>query len=303
MIRAERNSEAPLVCVVLVNWNRWRDTVACLESCAGLDYPHLHIIVVDNGSRDDSANHLRSRFPALHLIEMGANLGFAGGNNVGIHTALAMGAEYVWLLNNDTIVDPETLRALVEVMERDPTVGIAGSRISYLDNPGTLWFAGGFFVRPWGWVAHRGDCIVDAGQYDSLAESDFVTGCSLLARTSVVRSIGPLDERYFLFWEDVDWSVRARRAGWRIVYVPGSRVLHKLGGSIPAMGTSLRWRYEGRNRLLFYRKLQPTAIPRIAVGTLLNVCYLVARGRPRAGLSLLRGLIDGACGRSGPMRS
>ena len=118
-----------------------------------------------------------------------------------------------------------------------------------------------------------------------------------------MRAVGPLDERYFLYWEDIDWSARARRAGWRVVYVPGSRVWHKLGASTPGERRHVRWRYEGRNRLLFYRRQRPAALARITLSTLLNAVYLVARGRPRDGLALAQGVLAAARGRTGAMRA
>ena len=271
-----------LVCIILVNWNGRRDTLQCLESCARLTYPHVEMIVVDNGSSDDSVKWLRARFPHLRLIETGANLGFAAGNNAGMHAALGMGAAYIWLLNNDTVVDPASLGALVDAMRADASVGLAASKIYYQDKPGTLWYAGGYLSPLWGWSLHRGADEPDDGQYDSLTAVDFATGCSLFARARAVQAIGPMDESYFLYWEDIDWSARARRAGWRVVYVPGSRIWHKLGASTPRGGRHARWRYEGRNRLLFYRRHRPAALPRITLSTLLNAVYLVARGRPRA---------------------
>jgi len=214
-----------------------------------------------------------------------------------------MGAAYIWLLNNDTVVDPASLSALVDVVRTDPSVGFAASKIYYQDKPGTLWYAGGYLSPTWGWSRHRGGDEPDEGQHDELAAVDFATGCSLLARASAVRSIGPMDESYFLYWEDIDWSERARRADWRVVYVPGSRIWHKLGGSSPGRRRHVQWRYEGRNRLLFYSRHRPSALARITLSTLLNAAYLVARGRPRDGLSLLQGVLAAACGRTGLIKA
>jgi len=288
-----------LVCVILVNWNGWRDTLACLESCAELAYPHLEVIVVDNGSTDDSIARLREHFPGLRLVETDANLGFAGGNNAGMRAALPLGAAYLWLLNNDTRVDPAALTELVDVMRSDPSVGIAASKIYHQDRPGTLSYAGGYLSPVWGWASHRGVDELDEGRYDEVTDVDFATGCSLLARASAVASIGPLPEHYFLYWEDIDWSARARQAGWRVVYAPGSRVWHKHGGSTPDGGRHVKWRYEGRNRLLFYRRQSRPAMARITLSTLLNAVYLVVRGRPRAARALMLGVLDAARGRTG----
>ena len=299
MTSVQQEPSEERACVVLVNWNGWRDTLQCLESCARLTYPRVEIIVVDNGSTDDSVDRLRESLPGLRIIETGANLGFAGGNNAGVHAALAMGSAYIWLLNNDTVVEPAALTALVDAVRADPSVGFAASKICYQDRPGTLWYAGGYLSPIWGWSLHRGIDEPDEGQYDEPTAVDFATGCSLLARASAVTSIGPMDESYFLYWEDIDWSARARRAGWRVVYVPGSRIRHKLGGSTPGGGRHMRWRYEGRNRLLFYGRQSPSALAWITLSTLLNAVYLVARSRPRDGLSLAQGVLDAVRGRTG----
>lgn len=292
-----------LVCIILVNWNGWRDTVACLESCAALRYAPRHVIVVDNGSTDGSVARLRERFPELHIIDTGANLGFASANNVGMHAAFAMGAAYVWLLNNDTVVDPDALGGLVNAMRADRSVAMACSRIRYFDRPQVLWYAGGFLSPRWGWSMHRGAEETDVGQYEAVGDVDFATGCSLLARADAVRAIGPMDEHYFLYWEDVDWSTRALACGWRVVYVPDSLVWHKLGGSTQLTQRHRNWRYEGRNRLRFYARQRPTRLPRVMLASLLNAGYLLARGRRRDAFALLEGMADAALGRRGILRS
>jgi GT2 family glycosyltransferase len=297
IVKAETGEE--LVCVIVVNWNGWRDTLECLESCARLDYPRVEIVVIDNGSTDDSVARLRERFPSLHLIETGANLGFAAGNNAGLPVARRLGAAYVWLLNNDTVVDPASLSALVDALRDDDDIAIAGSKICHQDEPGTLWYAGGFLSSFWGWAVHRGSGEPDDGRYDQTADVDFATGCSLLVRTAVLDEIGPLADEYFLYWEDVDLCARARQAGGRVVYVPASRVLHKLGSSLPPARRRVKWRYEGRNRLLFYRRQRPSRLPWITLSSLLNALYLVVRGRPGDALALLHGMADAARGRTG----
>jgi GT2 family glycosyltransferase len=298
---ASCSDDVDLVGIVLVNWNGWRDTAACLESCAGLTYPRVTCFVVDNGSTDESVTRLRERFPHVRLIETGANLGFAGGVNAGMHAALAQGAGYVWLLNNDTIVDADALSALVEAMEAFPSVGIAGSRIDFFDRPKTLWFAGGFVSRVWAWTVHRGLGEPDTGQYGWLEDVDFVTGCSLFVRARAAMALGPMDERFFLYWEDVEWCVRAVRAGWRVVYVPSSLIWHKISASAPDADGRQRWRYEGRNRLLFYRTQRPAALPQVVCSSLLNAAYLAFRGRPMAGLGLIEGMIAAIRGVSGAL--
>lgn len=291
--------DAELVCIVLVNWNGWRDTAECLHSCLNLDYPSFHAIVVDNGSTDESVERLRTEFADddVTLIEAGANLGFAGGCNVGIEAAFDLGARYVWLLNNDTVIEPRTLTPLVETLANQPYAGIAGSKIYFFDRPDTLWFAGGI-ISKWGWTRHRGEGEVDHGQFDETCDVDYATGASLLIRRDVAETVGLMSEDFFLYWEEVDWCERARAAGWRIVYVPTSRVWHKVGASTPDERAHTKWRYEGRNRMLFYKRNRPALLAKTGLASAANALYLLLRGRPRSALSLSRGVLDGLFGLS-----
>jgi GT2 family glycosyltransferase len=289
-----------LVYTILINFNGWQDTVACLESCEGLAYEPNRVLVVDNGSTNDSVARLRGRFPELSLVETGRNLGFAGGNNAGIRIAMEAGAEFVWLLNNDTVVDPAALAELVAACQEDDAIGIVGSKIHYMDRPTTLWFAGGEISPLWGWTRHRGEGGADTVQRSVPAEVDFITGCSLLARTDVIGRSGPMREDLFLYWEDVEWCTRTRKGGWKILYAPASRVWHKLGASTPGEASAVRWRYEGRNRMLYWRDHDRGRVFRYALMAALQAAYLVAiKGQARNGVGLLHGVADGLRGKSG----
>jgi len=239
--------------VIIVNWNGWEDTVACLDSCTGLDYADREIVVVDNGSTNDSVERISAAHPSVTLLETGANLGFAGGNNVGIRAALENGAAYVWLLNNDTTVEPRALSALVDAIETHPGAGIAGSKITYFDRPEVLWYAGGEFT-PAGPVRHRGLDEPDTGQYEDLEETGFITGCSLLATAEVIAKVGLLAEEYFLYWEEADFDWRVHAAGYTLLYVPGSVVHHKVAGSLGDSWSVRQTEYLVRNMLLFYQR-------------------------------------------------
>ena len=242
--------------IILVNWNGWQDTIACLDSCAGLDYADREIVVVDNGSKDDSVARIREAHPSVTLLETGANLGFAGGNNVGIQAAIESGARYVWLLNNDTTVEPRALSALVEAVSADPAAGIAGSKITYFCTPNVLWYAGGEFT-PSGPVRHRGLDEPDTGQYDHAEETGFITGCSLFTTAEVIDRVGLLAEEYFLYWEEADFDWRVRAAGYKLLYVPESVVRHKVAGSLGESWSTTQTEYLVRNMLLFYRRNEP----------------------------------------------
>lgn len=295
------NPAPPLAAIVLVNWNGLQDTIDCIESCHGLAYENFSIIVVDNGSADGSFETLTGRYPQHVIIESGGDLGFAGGCNIGIQRALDDGAEYVWLLNNDTKVDPMALSALVDELAEHPDAAIAGSKIFYYARPDVLQFVGGGFKGMSGRTYHFGDGDADQGQYDESMEIEFSTGASMIVRSDVIRDVGLMDDRYFLYWEDVDWCERIRLAGWTIRYAPKSVVWHKVGATIPDDKRWAQARYEGRNRVEFYRRVYPRKWPRVALFTLGNAAYLLVRGMPRSSWAMTRGVFDALAGRIGPI--
>lgn len=288
------NQYIKIVYLVILNWNGWKDTIECVESCRKLSYPDVRILIVDNGSTDGSEAILRERFPDIEFIQTGANLGFAGGNNVGIRYALEQGADYVWLLNNDTVVDDEALSALLRVAESDRKVGMVGSKILYHDNPRLLWYAGAVLdsespYRP----HHRGLREEDRGQYDAVCETGYITGCSLLARKEMMEAVGLLDEELFLYFEDVDWSARAKAAGWKLMYCPGSLVYHKVSLSVGGAASPTVLYYTARNRLYFVRRNFPGKL----MGAVLydffeHVLVNIKKGRFTCAREALRGIRD-----------
>lgn len=290
--------------IILVNWNGYDDTVACVESCMTLAYSPFSVIVVDNGSPDGSGERLAEHFAGdarVTVILTGENLGFAGGNNVGIRNALMDRAAYVWLLNNDTIVEPQTLRALVDAARANPKAGMLGSKVYYHDRPDVLWFAGGC-IKPErnGTTYHRGIDEVDEGQYDRLEEVDYVTGASLFVSTTLVRRIGVMAEEYFLYWEEVDFCERARAEGYPCLYVPASRVWHKVGASLGASDSPAQIRYDARNRLVFYKRHRPGELPRVMFWLTRQIVSLALLKRKGGhARALWRGEWDFIRGRSG----
>lgn len=222
--RGVRQVNAPPVVTVVVNWNGWRHTVSCLESLVKQDYPAQQVVVVDNASSDDSVERICGAFPAIPVVIAERNRGFAAGSNLGIRYALERGAEFVWLLNNDTVCPPDTVRKLVKAAA-DPQVGVVGTVLRYFGEPARIQaWGGGSATRSMGFVRH----------FESpaeLGESSFVTFASVLLRGEMLRSIGLLDEGYFMYFEDSDLCFRARAAGWRLAIAPETAVLHKEGAS------------------------------------------------------------------------
>lgn len=238
--------------VVVLNWNGWEDTRECLESLLQATYPRLLVLLVDNGSTDGSVMEVRKAYPQVEVVENGANLGFAAGNNRGIERALAGGADHVMLLNNDTVVEPGFLEPLLDAVERTDGAGFASPTIMYADDPDRVWFAGSEVDWRTGWVTHAQ--LTGDPSTSGIASTPTVTGCCLLAPRSVWESVGLLDERFFLIWEDADWSVRARGAGHVGVVVGGARIRHKVSTSFRRGAPHVGEFYFVRNGLLFIRK-------------------------------------------------
>jgi len=238
------------VFILILNWDGWQDTIECVESCQKLNCSDFRIIVVDNGSNDDSVALLRKHFPQLALIETGKNLGFAGGNNVGIRYAVDHGAEYVWLLNNDTIIDPAALGELLKMAESESSIGMVGSKIMKYSEPEIIDFAKGRIDFHTGRTRHIGRGEKDVGQYDELSETDYITGCSLFIKKEVLGDIGLMPEEYFLYYEETDWCLQARRKGYKICIAPHSKVFHKVHSSTQKNRGAYLY-YITRNRLFF----------------------------------------------------
>jgi len=215
----------PKVACIILNWNGWQDTIDCLAALQECTYPQVTVIVVDNGSTNDSAARIRAACPDVVLLESGENLGFAGGNNIGIRYALAHGAEYLWLLNNDTRPAPDALSALVAKALSDRKIGAVASICYYADAQSTVQAWAGSRVNLWIGYVRLATVPHEDDWFDSL------NGASMLVSRAAVEDAGLLDEGFFLYWEDTEYCLRLRRKGWRLAAAPDSRVLHKVNAS------------------------------------------------------------------------
>lgn len=225
----KNNSTQPLVYIIVLNWNGWRDTVECVASVSKITYSNYKTLIVDNGSTNDSVKILSEKFPNIEILQNGKNLGYAGGNNRGIERAIAEGAEYVFILNNDTVVDRDFLNPLVEIMEKDKQIGITGGTVYYYDRPNVIHNMGGCVSLYTGNAHAFGLNTVDSGQFDSAKEIPQVCGAAMLIRTSVLRDIGSFNEKLFAYFDEPDICLRTRRAGYKITFTPGSKIYHKIG--------------------------------------------------------------------------
>jgi len=222
----KRSETSRTVAVVLINWNNTNDTLACLDSVSGVKYSNFRIVIVDNHSRGSEYEKLKSGSENAVILRQSRNRGFSGGCNAGIRWALRNGFQYVWLLNADTVVDPNSLGELVRAIESDPRIGIAGGVIYSWSDPNRIQTVGGF-IDP---ETQRGR-MMDLDQVDpercGLQDVDYVSGAMLLVRKEAVRNVGLLDERFFMYYEDTDWGIRMRERGWRVVATSAARVWHK----------------------------------------------------------------------------
>lgn len=292
-----------MVGVVILNWNDAPDTLRCLGAVFASDYENLHVVVVDNGSADGSVAAIRERYPDLAILENGENLGYTGGNNVGIEYALGLGVDYVWLLNDDVVIESRTLSALMTAALSHPGVGFWGPKVYALEEPQRLLSAGGQLRRGWK-PAHRGMGELDRGQYDELAEVDYLSGCALLVSRKVIEAIGELDEDFFAYREDIEWCCRGRRNGFGCFFMPAAKVWHPDTNQRDSESPLVVY-YTTRNSLLFVRRHR--------LGTAAMVSILLAHLRTLASWSLrprwrhkrdqrnalMRAILDFALGRFG----
>ena len=244
----------PRVAIIILCYNGYADTLACLQSLAALDYPaeRLEVIIVDNASHDETVEAVGTRFPTVRVIANCENLGYAAGNNVGLRYAVEYGFDYALLLNNDTEVEPQFLQSLVQVAAANPQVAMAGPTIYYHHAPTTIWSAGGQIDWQHGTSRMRGLDQREQGQFASATDVDFISGCALLCRCAALTAIGMIDERFFMYYEETEWCVRAWRAGFRCVHVPEARIWHKIRPDRQARSMRVAY-YMTRNRLLFLR--------------------------------------------------
>jgi GT2 family glycosyltransferase len=278
---------AARVGVVVLNWNGWQDTLECLAALARSTGPPT-VLVVDNGSTDGSEEELRRARPDLTILQTGANLGYAGGNNAGVRRLLADGVDHVWVLNNDARPRPDALAALLAASE--PGIGILASRV----------------VPPTLATAVRGEeLLLCGGCAAGYHDADRVLGASLLISADLIRDVGYFDERYFHYAEEEDLAMRARRAGWRVGLACRSVIDHAGGSSLPVWSPQASY-YDIRNVILFERRFYERRAPavllrhrrrlraRFALGTSLR------RRDARRLVAVCLGIVDGARGRGGP---
>jgi GT2 family glycosyltransferase len=314
-----------MVCIIIVNWNGWGDTIECLESVFRLEYDDFQVVLCDNDSTDRSLEYIRAwadgelscaqtvnvlqdlTFPPvpkpirysqyeyndisrladatnenapLVLIRTGANRGFAGGNNVGLRYAMKRrDMEFVWLLNNDTVVRKDALKSMVREMRRNPSAGICGSKIISYYEPDKVQSLGGCRFNKWlgisGHIGAKTAASSAVDKSDVLRHMAYVTGASMLVSQPFLNDVGLMDEGYFLYYEEIDWVIRANNR-YSLEFTPDSVVYHKEGASTGTTRSYCADFYSLQSRILFTRQHFPYALPTVYMGL---VCTLFNRIR------------------------
>ncbi len=247
----ETNFKQPLVSIVSVNYDQPEVTCEMLESLRKVTYPNYETLVVDNGSQKKSPDSIKEKYPEVQLIVSDKNLGFAGGNNIAVKQAKG---DYILLLNNDTEVKENFLESMVELMESNKEIGIVSSKILSYYEENVLEYAGASPLHPiTSRGKHYGNREKDYGQYDKVEETCFPHGACMMIRKSVLEELGLLYEGYFLYYEELDFAERVKRAGYKIYYQPKSSIYHK-DSFTTGKNSPLKTYYFNRNRLLFLRR-------------------------------------------------
>lgn len=300
-----KNYYLPKVSIIILNYNRTQDTIQCLYSLKKINYPNFDIIVVDNCSRDNFTSQIKQHFPDITVIRNSKNYGFAEGNNIGIRKAIEGSSDYILILNNDTIVGKNFLSFLVDEMEKNPSTAIAGPLILYFNNKDVIWSAGGTtsFWRPRNLYQ---DKVAD-NRLKTTTDIDYLSGCCLLIKTNYLLKIGLFDSDFFLYSEDVDLCIRAKEAGFQILFVPQAKIWHKISLTAGGEYSPLAKYYGIRNRLFLLKK-HGSNLDKILfyciilpIITVKNIFILLKNLKSLS--AFFRGLVDGLKGQFGKVYS
>jgi GT2 family glycosyltransferase len=283
------------VAVVVLTHNGRENTLTCLDSLAHASWSPLTVVLVDNGSRDATTEAVRDRYPTVSLIREEENVGFASGCNVGIRHALDLNADYVLLLNNDTTLASNAIALCVDVAQRHTDAGAVCPLIYFAQPTNLIWYAGATFdparARSGRMLGYR---ELDCGQFVAVEETARATGAAMLIPRGALERVGLLDADLFFLYEDVDWSLRARRAGYRLYLAPRAKVWHRVSASAGGEHSPKIAYYDTRNHILVCRRYSSSrglvALTReLAVVAL----HLAAARRSTHPLAYMRSVIDG----------
>jgi GT2 family glycosyltransferase len=252
-------ADAPPVAIVVVNWHHRATTDRCLDALRQLTYPRWSLVLIDNGCTDFSTEEIAQRAPGAAYLRSPTNLGFAGGSNLGMRTALARGAAWVWFLNDDAAPEPDALDELLDAAARPPHPAVLGAKIVQYGRPERLDSLALDVDLARGRVRLLGHDEVDRGQYDHVREPLAVTGCAMLVRRDACERLGGFNEAYFAYLEDVDLCLRARAASLPVAAVPSARVRHDRPAAARGRQSTASLYYACRNHLVLLARHAPQA--------------------------------------------
>lgn len=291
------------VAIIILNWNGYEHSRNCLDSLAKLNYSNYQVVLVDNASQDRSGVRLKEEFPWVVLLQNKQNLGFTGGNNVGISYALAQGYTYVMLLNNDTLVDPDFLAPMVNLLASDAAIAVVQPLILLLEDHKKIWSAGGEFQSWLGISKTKGDREDLASYTFSPEPLDWVTGCCMLLPSKVIQDLGPLQDSFFAYFEDVDWSLRIRKAGYKLLLSKESIIYHEGNASSKKHSkegtlSPTVFYLHARNQLFLIRRHLSFPVILVAFAYHLSkysawIVYFCLRGRFQKAKAVIKGIKDG----------
>ena len=247
----------PKIYAIILTLNNYSDTYDCIKSLIKSQFSLTSIVVVDNHSTDRSIQKLQKDFyleDRVRFILNKNNLGFARGANIGIHFSLKQGADYIFLINNDTIVDPLCIELLISELKKNFSDGMAGPRIFYHEEPNKIWHGGGYFNRLKTGVIVPEKNKLNNKVDDKIIKVSFLTGCCMLIKREAFKKVGFFDESYFMYEEDVDFCFRTIKKGFNILYVPKAHVWHKISSTLKDRTSSFVFYNMSRSRLIFFRK-------------------------------------------------
>lgn len=243
--------KSPLISIIILNYNQIQVTCEFLESTKKLTYSNYEIILVDNASKENPTDIIRSKYPHVILLVAEKNFGFTGGNNIGLQAAKG---DYFFIVNNDTEVTEDLLERMLEPFENDHSIGVVSPKIKYYSNPDLIQYAGFSEMNPFtGRGKTTGGKKIDNGDYDKGGYTAYAHGAAMLVKKEVVEKVGMLPDLFFIYYEELDWSAHIRRAGYAIYYQPSGVIYHKESITM-GKESSIKAYYHTRNRILFMRR-------------------------------------------------
>lgn len=244
-------TKEPFIAIIILNYNQIKVTREFLDSCKSLEYSNYKIVMVDNASNDDPTDLIKENYPDVKIVRNSENLGFTGGNNVGIQS---IDADYYFIVNNDTEVTPKLLNELLIPFEQDPKIGMVSPKIKYFEKPELIQYAGYSQINPFtGRNKALGGKEVDSGQHNTPGYTNYAHGAAMLVKKELIEKVGAFSDIFFIYYEELDWSARAVRGGYSIYYQPSAVIYHKESITM-GKESAMKAYYHNRNRVLFMKR-------------------------------------------------